>query len=336
MSEVTQTEATEPSASADESGRRTRLSLVVPAYNEQESVDEILGFYRDVRRIHDEFEIELVVVDDGSDDGTSEALLSALQDDDRAQVVTLSRNFGSHAAVTAGLVHCTGDIALTLSADQQEPLSAIAQFIDAWREGGEIVWGLRSVRATRKGIAEYFATSFSRVFNKHSEVPTYPQEGPSQILVTRQVIDVLASMPEINRNVLAMVAWLGFDQRKVFFEQQPRPHGVSKWTRKKKVKLVLDSFIEFSSAPIRLLAYAGIVFGSIGALALVTALVLVFFDGAPAGTALVSGLVLAVGGVNLVALGLVGEYMWRAGDDARRRPVFIVSKHTTHGTSTER
>ncbi|MDF2805086.1 MAG: glycosyl transferase family 2 [Cellulosimicrobium sp.] len=315
--------------------RRPRLSLIVPAYNEQESAGEIVDFYREIAREHPSLEIELVLVDDGSDDGTAESVRAHLTPQDPAVVVSLSRNFGSHAAITAGLSVCTGDAALTLSADRQEPLSAVAAFVAEWQSGADVVWGLRSVRATRKGASETFATTFSRVFNRASTVPTYPQEGPSQILVTRQVIEVLERMPENNRNVLAMVAWSGFEQRRIFFEQLPRPHGVSKWTSSKKIKLVVDSFVEFSSAPIRWVTLAGLGLGALGGVLLLLALVLAIVPGASAGLSLVCGLVLVVGGVNLFGLGVVGEYVWRAGDDARRRPVYV-ARDTWRTTPSER
>ena len=308
------------------------LSLIVPAYDEVESAGEIVDFYRSIRKAHPGVEFELVVVDDGSTDGTAAAMVASLRDDDRGQVVPLSRNFGAHAAISAGFAHAKGDAALTLSADRQEPLEAIGQFIDAWNDGAEIVWGLRSVRIAKKGMYDAFATGFSRVYQANSDVPTYPKEGPSQIMVTRAVLDVLRAMPELNRNVLAMAAWTGFDQRRIFFEQLPRPHGVSKWTSKKKMKLVVDSFVEFSHAPLQWLAIIGVVFGLIGLALLLTALTLVFTPAAAgAGTALVSGLVLAVGGVNLGAISVLGEYVWRAGDDARGRPVFIVKSVDTIG-----
>lgn len=185
------------------------LSLVIPAYNEVESASEIAEFYRDIRAAHPDVDFELIVVDDGSTDGTREALLRTLAGVGRARIVSLSRNFGSHAGLSAGFAHAAGDAALTLSADRQEPLEAIAEFIEQWRDGADIVWGLRTLRAVKKGVGESFAKGFSRIYGNNSDVPNYPQEGPSQILVSRPVLDTLNSMPELNRNVLAMAAWVG-------------------------------------------------------------------------------------------------------------------------------
>jgi glycosyltransferase involved in cell wall biosynthesis len=301
------------------------LSLIVPAYDEVESAQEIIDFYREICAAHTALHIELVVVDDGSTDGTSQAVISAAAPGEDVNVVELSRNFGSHAAISAGLAQCTGDAALTLSADRQEPLSAVTDFVSTWQAGADIVWGLRSVRARKTSADALFGRLFSSVFHAVSVVPTYPSEGPSQILLTRPVIDVLNAMPEAHRNVLAMAAWTGFDQRRIQFEQMPRPHGTSRWTPAKKVKLVVDSLVEFSSAPIRWIELAGAAASMLGLLLMLAAAVQALVpDGADGFRLVVCGLVLVLGGAQLFAIGVVGEYVWRAGDDARRRPLSIV------------
>ena len=243
---------------------RPTLSLVMPAYEEADFAAEIADFYREIRTAHSELDIELVIVDDGSRDGTAEALSRQFTDQDDVQIVRLSRNFGSHAAISAGFAHARGDAAITLSADRQEPLTAVVDMVAQWRSGADIVWGLRSLRATRKGLSDSFATNFSRIYQATSDVPNLPKEGPSIVLVSRAALNAFNALPELNRNVMAMLAWIGFDQRSVFFEQLPRPHGVSKWTLKRKLKLVVDSFVEFSHAPLQWLAGIGIVFGVLG------------------------------------------------------------------------
>lgn len=300
------------------------LSLVIPAYNEVDSAADIAEFYGDIRNAHPELDFELIVIDDGSTDGTREALTESLEGVGEARIVSLSRNFGSHAGISAGFAHARGDAALTLSADRQEPLEAIADFIASWQDGADIVWGLRATRAVKKGMGDAFARGFSRVYGANSDVPNYPAEGPSQILVSRAVLDTLNAMPELNRNVLAMAAWVGFDQRRVYFEQLPRPHGVSKWTTKRKMKLVVDSFVEFSHAPVEWVAWGGLIIGGVGGVLLLAATVLAFFQPIGAAVALLAGLILVVGGMILVGIGVLGEYVWRAGDDARQRPVYIV------------
>ncbi|MBO1266854.1 glycosyltransferase family 2 protein [Arthrobacter cavernae] len=305
--------------------RRPLVSLIFPAFDERESVDGMLDFYREIRAEYAKFDFEMIVVDDGSTDQTAEALYAGAADGDQVRIISLSRNWGSHAAITAGIENCAGDAAITLSADLQEPLSAIGDFLDEWEAGHDVVWGLRSVRAAKKGANDLLATTFSKVLNTNSVIPTYPKEGPSQILVSRQVMEVIRSMPEANRNVLGMIAWTGFSQGRIYFEQKPRPYGGSKWTRKKKIKLVLDSFVEFSTAPLEWLGTLGFAMGILGGVLILSALVTAFTPASGvAGYCVIAGLVLLTGGLNLFGLRVLGEYVWRGGDDARRRPTYIV------------
>lgn len=304
---------------------RKLVTLIAPAFNEADNAAGLVAFVREIRAAHPDLDFELVVVDDGSTDGTVGVVLDALADGDVARVASLSRNFGSHAAITAGLALARGDCALTLSTDLQEPLEAIGRFLDAWRAGNDIVWGVRESRAVPKGLGNLLSRQFSNVFQRMSSIPTYPKDGPSQILVSRKVIDTVNEMPENNRNVFGIFAWVGFSQTTITFEQLPRPAGKSKWTSKKKIRLVVDSFVEFSAAPFLITFLLGIVIcmlGFVGGLA--TLLVALITLSAPVGWLLILSSVFLLGGLNLAALGGFGEYLWRAGDDARRRPVYIL------------
>jgi glycosyltransferase involved in cell wall biosynthesis len=314
------------SPSTNGSGHRKLVTLIAPAFNEAENAAGLVNFVREIRAAHPDLDFELVVVDDGSTDGTSEILLAALGEGDVARVATLSRNFGSHAAITAGLALSRGDCAMTLSTDLQEPLEAIGRFLAEWRAGNDIVWGVRDTRAVPKGLGNALSRWFSNVFHRMSSIPNYPKEGPSVILVSRRVIDQVNQMPEANRNVFGIFAWVGFTQTTIRFEQLPRPAGKSKWTNKKKIRLVVDSFVEFSAAPFLIAFLMGLGILGLGLAGLLATLIVALATlSAPVGWVLVLSTVFLLGGLNMAALGGFGEYLWRAGDDARRRPVYILS-----------
>jgi polyisoprenyl-phosphate glycosyltransferase len=322
--------------SPGQTSTRKLVTLIAPAYNEADNAAGLVAFVREIRAAHPDLDFELVVVDDGSTDGTAQIVLDALGEGDVARVAQLSRNFGSHAAISAGLALARGDCALTLSTDLQEPLEAISRFLEAWRAGNDIVWGVRETRAVPKGLANLLSRWFSSVFQRMSSIPTYPKDGPSQILVARNVIDTVNAMPESNRNVLGMVAWVGFTQTTIQFEQLPRPAGKSKWTSKKKIRLVVDSFVEFSAAPFLITFLMGLfIFGLGFAGLLATLLVALITLSAPVGWLIVLSAVFLLCGLNLTVLGGFGEYLWRAGDDARRRPVFILRGVQDIGTAPE-
>lgn len=299
------------------------VTILAPAFNEADNVVGLADFFRQIRAAHPELDFELLVVDDGSTDYTAELVAAALGPGDVARVARLSRNFGSHAAITAGLALARGDCLITVSTDLQEPLDAISAFLTEWRRGADVVWGVRRTRAVPKGVQNRASTAFSAAFHRWSEdIPTYPQAGPSQVLLARPVIDAVNGMPERNRNIFGIVAWVGFTQRTVEFDQLPRPAGVSKWTTKKKVRLLMDSFVEFSPAPFLLATLGGLGLAAVGVLAALVQLVVTL--GSPSGWGIVLAAMFLLGGLQLAALGCFGEYLWRAGDDARRRPVYVL------------
>ena len=307
----------------------TLLSLVVPALNEADNVPGLLHRADLIAAELGEVQMELVVVDDGSTDDTSALLTAAEGHPYDLRVVRLARNFGSHAAISAGLRECRGDCAVVLGADAQEPSSLVHEFLDLWRAGNEVVWGVRRSRASRGFLAESASKLFSFLFTRYAGLENYPAEGPSGVLVGRQVIDDLNGLDEINRNVLALIAWLGYDQVVCYYDQLPRAHGDSRWTTTKMVKLAVDSLIQFSSMPLRACTFGGIGIAMIGVL---YALVLVGRGIAgvstPSGWPTLLVVVLVLGGTQLIVVGIVGEYLWRAVEQVRGRPLFVVrSRH---------
>lgn len=306
-------------------GERPLVSLVVPAFNEAENVAGLVQLAADIGQANPGHRFELIVVDDGSTDGTPELLRAALEGGPvSARIVSLSRNFGSHAAISAGFRAARGACALTLSADLQEPLEVIARFLSTWAAGNDVVWGIRSTRSVPKGMGNALSRIFSKWFHRWSTIPTYPADGPSIVMVSRAVLDVINAMPESNRNIFGMVAWSGFDQATVPFEQLPRPAGRSKWTNAKKIKLVVDSFVEFSQTPARIAGYLGLAMCVLAVLVAVVGVIVAVSPLSGAGYWYVTAIALLTGGLNLGFLSVMGEYVWRAGDDARRRPIYVL------------
>jgi dolichol-phosphate mannosyltransferase len=308
------------------------ISVVVPALDEQDNVQGILELMTelDILLSHQAgYLLELVLVDDGSSDSTCSKLLQAAPQGLLLTVVELSRTFGSHQAISAGLRHARGDCAMVVGADRQEPLALLVEFVREWEQGHEVVWGVRRARS-RSWRSELPSRGFSYLFSRFASLENYPPEGPSGLLVDRCVIDALNEMPEHNRNVLALVAWLGFRQTQVRYDQLPRLHGESRWTRKKMLKLAVDSLIQFSSMPLRLCTFSGL--GVAGA-GLVYAILLVLraLSGAstPAGWPTLLVVILVLGGIQLTVVGVMGEYLWRAVEEVRRRPLYVVRNVTT-------
>lgn len=304
------------------------VSIVVPAFNEANHVDALSALMREIAMSEPSLSFELVVVDDGSTDGTAQALVSSLPRCYDLQVVQLSRNFGSHAAISAGFQRAVGDCAIVLGADGQEPASLVSDMLREWRDGYQVVWGIRRSRARQGLLRDAASRLFSSLFARYTALETYPTEGPSGVLVDRAVLQHLNAMPELNRNVLALVAWLGYQQASVHYDQQHRQHGTSSWTTKKMIKLAVDSFIQFSSAPLRFCTFAGMGAALLGAL---YALILIIREvqgvSTPSGWPTLLVVVLLLGGTQLLVIGVLGEYLWRAVEESRRRPLFVVKEH---------
>ena len=301
------------------------VSVVIPALNEADSVPGLLARYTQFATEHPGYAFELVLVDDGSTDGTADLVLTQAPASARVTVVRLARTFGAHYAISAGLSSCSGDAAVVFGADLQEPPSLLADFLQHWEEGSEVVWGVRRVRVGRSRRQELASKTFSSVFTRYANLANYPPEGPSGVLLDRCVIDELGRLPERNRNVLALIAWLGFTQTRVDYDQEARRHGQSRWTKRKMIKLAVDSLIQFSSMPLRM---GSIVGASVAVLGLLYALFLVIRSIAgvdtPAGWPTVIVVVLVLGGTQLFVIGIFGEYLWRGVEESRNRPLYVI------------
>jgi glycosyltransferase involved in cell wall biosynthesis len=306
-----------------ERSEHPRATVVVPVFNEEEMLE---AFYARLAPVLDSaFDSwELVFVDDGSSD-RSVPIMRALHDQDqRVQAVRLAKNVGSHIALAAGLDHANGDVVVILAADLQDPPEVIPEFVARWREGYEIVWGARESRDDPAGRA-LLARAFYAIIRR-TALPDIPRTGTGSFcLLDQAVVQAVRSARERNRFTLGLVSWLGFAQTVVPYQRAGREAGASKWSLRARVKLAVDIFVSFSYLPIRAISYFGIVISAVS----FTFALYVIIDWVVAGTTLrgwpsIMVAVLFLGGVQLVTLGIIGEYVWRIAEEARARPLYVV------------
>lgn len=294
----------------------------MPAYNEE---GNLLPFYEALKPVLMRLPVhsEILFVNDGSDDGTSQRIAELALKDRAVKGVNLSRNFGSHAAILAGLRLSTGNAAVVISADLQDPPEIIAELLEKWENGAHVVWAVRKDRQD-PFLKKLFAKLFYFMLRK-TALPNYPAQGMDFGLFDRRVIDALSRIKEMNYFIFGVIVWMGFRQEEVPYSRRARTRGSSKWPFWKRVKAALDAIISFSYVPIRFIVYSGL---AISLLSVVGAIILivnrVVFGLGAAGWPSLMVTILFLGGVQLVTLGMLGEYIWRGNDQAKGRPQYIV------------
>jgi polyisoprenyl-phosphate glycosyltransferase len=302
------------------------LSIVVAAYNEEGSLPLLCARLRALDWPALRLEPEFLFVDDHSRDKTPGILAALAAGDPRVKVLRLSRNFGSHKAFTAGLEHCTGDGAVILAADLQDPPEAIPELVGKWRGGARVVWAVRGGREGESLPTRLLSRLYYRLMRRYAEVQP-PERGADFLLLDRRVIEALRAAPEKNTSLLSLIQWMGFEEDHITYTKAARHTGRSKWTLRKKLKLAVDSFVSFSYAPVRLASAFGLVFALSGFLYAGVIAVRAFALGSPVqGWSSLMCVLLIVSGVQLVMLGILGEYLWRTFDETRGRPRYIVEK----------
>lgn len=305
----------------------SKISIVVPVYWNS---DTLMALYEDMKEkiLHKLGDYEIVFVDDGSGDNSWEIMNQIKDMDSNVKLVKLSRNFGEHAAILAGLHYCTGDCAVTKQADLQEDSELILEMYDKWKEGNKVVMAIREDRDDPV-IKKFFANMYYALVRKFI-MKNMPEGGCDCYLIDRQVIEVIEMLDEKNSSLTLQVMWVGFKRADVYFHRKAREEGESRWTLGKKIKLVVDSMMSFSYAPIRIMSSMGSLFFLASIIWAIVIIVQTLIHGADvAGWASLMAMILCSSGLIMLMLGMLGEYIWRALDEARKRPPFLVD--TTRG-----
>lgn len=299
------------------------LSIVVPVYNEEATVDELrrrLGEVLD--RVEPDYEV--LLVNDGSRDGTAEALGRIAQAGSRWRAIHFSRNFGHQAAVAAGLRFATGQAVVVMDADLQDPPELLEQMLARWREGFEVVYAQRVSREREGPLKRGLAWLYYRVLRAVAPVDI-PTDTGDFCLMDRKVVDQLIALPERNRYIRGLRAWVGFRQTSVQFERAPRFAGEPKYTFRKSLSLGVNGIISFSKAPLRIATWLGLLVSLMSFVLVVVFVIEKLTRGFEIrGWASTVVIILFLGGVQLLTIGIIGEYLSRIYDEVKQRPLYVV------------
>lgn len=303
----------------------SRISIIIPVYYNE---DTLMLLYEDMKaKILDSFiDYEIVMVDDGSGDSSYKIMEEIYEKDPyHIRLVKLSRNYGEHAAILAGLNKCTGDCAVTKQADLQEDSELILEMYHSWKKGNKVVLAVREERDEGR-LYQFFARLYYKIMRKLVN-SAMPEGGFDCFLLDRQVIEVLKMFDEKNSALTLQVLWAGFKSDKIYFHRKARTIGKSRWTMSKKIKLIIDSLMSFSYAPIRWMSYAGVLFFVIALIGIVGCIYETLFLGTRSvGWASLMSVVLLTSGIIMLMLGILGEYIWRTLDACRNRPPFLIEE----------
>lgn len=300
------------------------ISIVVAFRNEEKTVVE---FFVEMERVARTLQcrVEYICVNDGSCDATLDLLCRQLASNPRIRIIDLARNFGKEAAITAGLAHATGEAAVVIDADLQDPPEIIHAFLSKWREGYDVVYGVRTCRKVDAPLKRWTARGFYTLFNRMTDVQIPPGAGDFR-LMDRRVVDALLSLPERNRFMKGLFSWVGFRQTGVEYVRAPRVAGASAWSYMRLVNFAIDGITSFSIVPLRMASLIGLAVSLVGFLYAIYLILKTSILGVDVpGYASVMVAIMCLGGIQLLCLGLIGEYLGRLYIEAKARPLYIIS-----------
>ena len=300
-----------------------KISVVTPIYNEEKNIDEFISQVESVFR-ELSYDHEIICVNDGSNDASYDRILYWVKQSPRVKAIDLARNFGKEMALSAGLDYATGDAVIIMDADLQHPPALIRNFLEKWEEGFDSVYGIRAHRREETRTKQFLTRTFYKLLQSVSEVSIPPNAGDFRLL-DRCIVDALLEMPERTRFMKGLYAWVGFNQIGVDFEAGARMAGESKWSMLRLWSLALEGLVSFSSVPLKVWSYMGFIISMLSLIyaAIVVIDVLVTGSEVPGIPSILTA-VFFIGGIQLLTVGILGEYLSRIFIEVKRRPVYIV------------
>jgi len=299
------------------------LSVVTPAFNE---VDNLPILYERLKKVLASLELdwEWVIIDDHSLDSTFEVISEIAHKDRRVRGLRFARNLGSHSAMACGLQYAKGNCAVIMAADLQDPPEVLPELVQKWREGAQVVWAVRSKRGGERLSTIGFSRLYYWLMRNIVGLKEMPPTGADFFLIDRRVMNAFQQFEESNVSILALITWMGFRQTSIIYDKQARHSGKSGWSLEKKIKLVIDSLTAFTYKPIRIMSIMGFVTAFLGLLYAIHVIRNALLGDPIQGWSSLMVVILVTGGIQMLMLGILGEYIWRTLSETRRRPRFII------------
>ena len=307
-----------------------KVSIVIPVYYNEANLRPLYADIKEKFIDKIDYDYEIIMVNDGSKDKSYQVICELAKEDPNIKPISLSRNFGSHAACLCGLSNATGDCAVIKAADLQEPTELLLDMVESWRSGNNVVLACREERDESKTQVG-FANMYYWMVRKTS-LPNMPKNGFDIYLLDRKVIDVIEQLDEKNSAITGQILWSGFRTGIVYYKRKAREIGKSRWTLKKKIRLVSDTLFSFSTLPIRILEIVGVISFLVGIVWTIVVLIAKLTGNIPVSgyTTLIIFNLLSFG-ITMLSMGILGEYLWRSFDASRKRPPYIIEDRDDPG-----
>lgn len=309
------------------------ISILIPAYNEEAVLDKLFVRLTDLARHQKDYAFEFLFVNDGSKDKTLEIIRDYADKDPRVSYINLSRNFGKEIGMIAGLDHAKGDATVIIDADLQDPPELIPDMIKLWEEGYDDVYAKRRSREGETWLKQTTSRLYYKSLQKVTNIPIQEDTGDFRLL-DRRVVEALKLFRESQRNTKAMFSWVGFHKKEILYDRDPRAAGETKWNYIKLIDLAIDGITSFTTAPLRISTVVGS-FVSIASFLYLIFLVIrtTFFGTDLAGYPSMMAVILFLGGVQLLSLGIIGEYVGRIFNETKQRPLYLVEEYHSETTT---
>jgi glycosyltransferase involved in cell wall biosynthesis len=306
---------------------RKKISLLIPAYNEQEVLTHL---YERLNKLAGEvphYDFEFLFVNDGSRDRTLEIIKTYAEKDKRVAYVNLSRNFGKETAMIAGLDHVTGDATVIIDADLQDPPELIPKMITFWEQGYDDVYARRNSRKGETWLKKFTSELFYKILQKSTNIPIQQDTGDFRLL-DRRCVEALKQFRESQRYTKGMFSWIGYKKKELLYDRDPRAAGETKWNYSKLINLAIDGITSFTTAPLRISSLLGVLVSIAAFIYIVFLVVRTMISGSDlAGYPSMMAVILFLGGVQLLSLGIIGEYIGRIFNETKNRPLYLIEEY---------